>query len=894
MSELAPGSRVGVFEVIGLLGEGGMGKVYRARDTRLNRDVALKILSDAFAADPDRLARFTREAQTLAALNHPHIAHIHGLEESAGVRALVMELVEGEDLSQRIARGRLPLDEALPIARQIAEALEAAHEQGIIHRDLKPANIKVTPDGTVKVLDFGLAKALDPLSSSADTNNSPTLSIHATQAGIILGTAAYMSPEQARGRPTDKRSDIWSFGCVLFEMLSGKRAFDGEDATEIIAAVVKTPPDWTALPADLPTHIVTLIRRCLEKDRRLRISDIAVARFLMSDGAMLAASATPSAPARLLVGIAAGVAAVLAVALAALALIHFREQLLAAKVVRFHVAPPVEGGFIGPSAIVSPDGNFLAFIARNQTGPPQLWVQPFDSLEGRPLSGTDNVTDAFWSPDSRVLAFATPGRLKKVSIAPGAVPQTLCDVQGSSRSGAWSRTGVIIFGSLGHGLMRVPEAGGTPVPLTNLMATRNELFHGSPWFLPNGRHFVYFRDVRDPAARTGVYLGSLDAAPEQQSTQMLVPGFNPMYVPSSATQLGSLLFVREGSLLAQPFDPERLALVGEPVPVAENLMGGGPRPFSASPTGVLVYRSGAPAGQRHLTWFDREGKSLETVGQPANYNTVALSPDGTRVVVSRADATSSSDLWIYEFARGTSTRLTFDPANDWIGTWSPDGSQIIFSSSRTGGQDLYRKGSDGAGRDEALLTNPHADYPQDWSRDGRFLLFSRSGAATSGTLLDLAVLDLQGGMKERWYIKTEFLESQGRFSPDGRFVAYTSNASGQNEIYVQTFPNPEDGKWMISRAGGGQPRWRRDGRELFFISLDSKLMAVEVSANAVFSPGVPKELFDAPIWGGGQTNNATRYDVSADGKRFLINAAPVEARGAPITVVLNWEGILKQ
>jgi Tol biopolymer transport system component len=282
------------------------------------------------------------------------------------------------------------------------------------------------------------------------------------------------------------------------------------------------------------------------------------------------------------------------------------------------------------------------------------------------------------------------------------------------------------------------------------------------------------------------------------------------------------------------------------------------------------------------------------VGQPANYNTVALSPDGTRVVVSRADATSSSDLWIYEFARGTSTRLTVDPANDWIGTWSPDGSQIIFSSSRTGGQDLYRTGSDGAGRDEALLTNPHADYPQDWSRDGRFLLFSRSGAATSGTLLDLAVLDLQGGMKERWYIKTEFLESQGRFSPDGRFVAYTSNASGQNEIYVQTFPNPEDGKWMISRAGGGQPRWRRDGRELFFISLDSKLMAVEVSANAVFSPGVPKELFDAPIWGGGQTNNATRYDVSADGKRFLINAAPVEARGAPITVVLNWEGILKQ
>jgi Tol biopolymer transport system component len=900
MSELAPGNRVGVFEVIGLLGQGGMGKVYRARDTRLNRDVALKILPDAFAADPDRLARFTREAQTLAALNHPHIAHIHGLEESGDVRALVMELVEGEDLSQRITRGRMPLDEALPIARQIAEALEAAHEQGIIHRDLKPANIKVTSDGTVKVLDFGLAKALDTGSGlgapgSVNATNSPTLSIHATQAGIILGTAAYMSPEQARGRPTDKRSDIWSFGCGLFEMLSGKRAFDGEDATEIIAAVVKMPPDWAALPADVPTHIVTLVRRCLEKDRKQRLGDMAVARFLMSDGAMLAASPTAGAPARSRAGfIAAGVAAVLAVALAALAAVHFREQPPVVKVLRFQIPPPVEGGFGSATAVLSPDGTHLAFAARGPSGAMQLWVQSLDSLTARRLPGAETVGEAFWSPDSRSIGFPQQNRIMKIAIAGGA-PQTICDFSRAWRSAVWG-DGEIIFGTQGSGLMRVSDAGGAPVPVTNLDPSRGEVFHGVPSLLPDGRYFVYFRDAGPGSEHTGIYVGSLDALPEQQSSERLIAsGSNPVYAPSVASPGGWLMFVREGSLLAQPFDTRRRALAGDARPIADGLPVG-PRPFSTSLTGTLAYRTGASIGERRLTWFDRSGKSLDTAGDSGDYNTVSLSPDGTRAAVSRAVAGATSDLWIHEFARDTSTRLTSGPDMEWLATWSPDGQRIIFSSSRGGSSDLYRIESNGAGKEEVVFKSSFAKWAQDWSRDGRFLLYTAGGApgpASISNTFDLAVLDLKGESKFQRYVQTEFNESQGRFSPDGRYVAYTSNASGRNQVYVQTFPNPQGGKWMISRDGGIQPRWRRDGRELFFISAESKMMAVDITTAPVFTPGIPKLLFDAPIWGGGQTNNVTRYDVSADGKRFLINAAPVEARGAPITVVVNWEGILK-
>ena len=903
MGELAPGSRVGVFEVIGLLGEGGMGKVYRARDTRLNRDVALKILPDAFAADPDRLARFTREAQTLASLNHPHIAHIHGLEESGNVRALVMELVEGEDLSQRISRGRMPLDEALPVARQIAEALEAAHEQGIIHRDLKPANIKVTPDGTVKVLDFGLAKALDPLSSaSSDANNSPTLSIHATQAGVILGTAAYMSPEQARGRPTDKRSDAWSFGCVLFEMLSGTRAFDGEDATEIIAAVVKMPPDWAALPADVPAHIVTLIRQCLEKDRKLRIGDIAVARFLMADAATAGTPIATKAPSRSRAGTiaASGIAALFAIALATLAVIHFGERPPVARVVRFQVPPPGDLNFSSPASLLSPDGTLLAFAARGPTGVVQIWVQSLDSLQPRPLAGTEGGADPVWSPDSRFLAFAQLNHVKKVAIAGGA-PQTVCDFQPPWRGGAWSRAGTIIFGTV-TGLVKVPDGGGAVVALTNVEPSRNERFHSAPWFLPDGRHFLYVRDAGAAGEHSGIYPGVLDSAAAGQSLERLVPsGQAPAYAPSAASRLGWLLFTREGLLLAQPFDTERLQLAGDAAQIADGFPGGGPRSFSASQTGTLAYRSGTAAAVRHLIWFDRDGKQRETVGEASEYNTVSLSPDGTRLAVSRAEYAATGinpDLWTHEFARGTTTRLTFDAAMDWLATWSPDGTKIVYSSARGGNNDLYRKDSDGTGKEEPLLESPGGEYAQDWSRDGRFLLFSTNGAPSArsavNSALDLAVLDLKGDGKPQSYLASEANESQGRFSPDGRFVAYVSNASGQNEVYVQTFPNPEAGKWMISRGGGVQPRWRRDGRELFFVSADSKMMALDITTTPVFTPGIPKALFDAPIWGGGQTNNVTRYDVTGDGQRFIINSVSADERPAPITVVLNWEGILKR
>ena len=903
-TQLAPGTQLGPYRIEAMLGAGGMGRVYQAQDTRLGRAVALKISRVEFNA------RFEREARAVAALNHPNICTIHDV----GPNYLVMELVEGPTLSNLIKQGPIPLEEALRIARQIADAFEAAHEKGIVHRDLKPGNIKIKPDGTVKVLDFGLAK-LRPVEVAPGTKpeDSPTISMAATSAGMILGTAAYMSPEQARGKVVDKRADIWAFGVVLYEMVTGRQLFAGEDVTETLALVIKGEPKWDGIPA----NVQRLLKSCLQKDPKRRLRDIGDAWQVMEN------VASPIAPSASRLGIMALAAAVtLGLALAALAFVHFREKPPAAEMVRFEISPPVQSSFAS-YPVVSPDGRRLAVAVRGADGRSRLWVRFLETLESKLLPGTEGVVASFWSPDSRFIAFTTQSTLKKVDTS-GGLAQTVYDLPRAMvgtgtavqfRGGAWNRDGVILFGTAKTGLWRVPDSGGIPSPVTRLDPSRKESYHHGPDFLPDGHHFIYTRSGEG----SGVYIGSLDAQPEQQSSQrLLIGGFAAAYAPASGTgsSSGYLLFTREGSLMVQAFDLRRLELAGEAVPIAPGMGSGAPRAFSASMTGVLAYGTwefNGPAGSiTQLTWFDRSGKALETVGEPGLYNTVALSRDGTRAAVSRqaapdgrrlpaAGGISAADIWVYDFARGgISTRLTTGPAVDWLATWSPDGSRIIFSSDRDGRRvhNLYQRIASGAGSEDLLAKSNEDKSAQDWSRDGRFLLYSVAVGGRSDRLTtshDLWFLPLMPGnpddRKPKIYLKTEFNENQGQFSPDGRFVAYASDSSGRDEIYVRPFPRASDNKWTVSQGGGVAPRWR--GKELFYISADSKMMAVDVTTNPMFKPGIPKALFQAPILGGAIARHVIRYDVTADGKKFLINSAAAEGP-SPITVVLNWKALLKK
>ena len=623
----------------------------------------------------------------------------------------------------------------------------------------------------------------------------------------------------------------------------------------------------------------------------------------------------PSVPSR--IGMIAWIiTAVAVIGMAAFAFMHWREKPSPRELARFQIFPPHTGRFAGSDALVSPDGRLVAFGSPGPDGRTQLWVRSLDSLDSRLLAGTDGVVNSsFWSPDSRFLGFAVQGKLKKVDTAGGPV-QPVCDIPGRWRGGAWSPDGVIIFGTNATGLWQVAHTGGTPSPLTKLDLSRKESFHLAPSFLPDGRHFLYMRNAAAEDS-TGVYVGSLDAKPEQQSSKRLLGGLrNPIYVAASDPRSGGhMLFIRGTSLMAQAFDIRRLELAGEAVAVAEGLPGGAPA-FSASTTGVLAYRTETAGGglaraMKQLTWLSREGAALGTSAQPAAYDTLTLSPDGARVAVSRIESQIANglsptpyDIWVHEFAR-TSTRLTSDSAIDWFPTWSPDGSRIIFSSERGGAVfNLYQKASNGAGDEEPLFKSNDDKSAQDWSRDGRFLLYSvsvRGNPASREAAHDLWVFplapDISSDRGPKPYLQTEFNESQGRFSPDGKFIAYRSDASGRDEIYVQPFPTASGGKWTISTGGGVAPRWRRDGKELFYISADSKMMAVEVSTDPVFKAGVPKPLFQAPIWGGGQTNNVTRYDVTADGKKFLMISAPPEANApaaSPIILVMNWTALLKK
>jgi eukaryotic-like serine/threonine-protein kinase len=893
---LTAGTKFGSYEVAAQIGAGGMGEVYRAHDTKLGRDVAIKVLPEAFAHDPERLSRFQREAKMLAALNHPNIAMIYGLEQSGGISYLVMELVPGETLAERIKReGAMPVEGALATVKQIAEALEAAHEKGIIHRDLKPANVKVTPDGKVKVLDFGLAKAFEGDASTEDIANSPTLSMAGTMQGVILGTAAYMSPEQARGKSVDKRTDIWAFGVVLYEMLTGEQLFAGETVSDTLAAVLRHEPDWSKIPA----RFQPLLRSCLERNPKQRLRDIGDAGLLIQEtpGEPTEQHSLASSPRWLW-----AVTAAACIVAAALGVIHFREkQAPPPETMRFQIKLPNKVVFTRSAHLsLSPDGRHVAFPAVGLDGHSGVWVQDLGAEEARELPGTDPPTDTpplFWSPDSRFIVFDSASKLRKVGVM-GESPQDICDRPGLRYppvGGSWSRDGIIIFGTSGTALWKVPATGGSPVPVTVLDASRRERGHELPVFLPDGRHFLYFRNSTAPEV-TGVYVGSLDDPPERQSEKrVLASGFGADYVPSDNENSVRLLFLQNGNLMVQTFDLGKLEVVGEPSPVVERVdTAFETAQFSAMPN-ILVYKEKSTDTEFQLTWFDDQGKVIGKLGDPAAYvSTVRISPDGTRVAFSKGiNADSDCDLWLADLKRGTTTRFTFGPGKNEYPAWSPDGSEIVFSSNRDGVYNLYRKPADGSKAEQLLLRSNEDKRAFSWSRDGRFLAYGTSQipAQEQG-----AALPMHGDPTPIPLSGPGFAVSRFEFSPDGRWIAYGSNETGKAEVYVREFTGTAEsaatgGKWMISKDGGFFPHWRTDGKEIVYTSLDqTTLMTVSVDTSHSFQAGTPQMLFRMPTDRGGTNVVAPTSDL----KKFLMSV-PVEQKAAQsFTVVLNWASALKK
>jgi Tol biopolymer transport system component len=887
---LAPGAKLGSYEIVSPLGAGGMGEVYRASDRKLKREVALKVLPEPFANDAQRMARFEREAQLLASLNHSHIAHIHGLEESNGIRALVMELVEGPTLAERIAQRPMPLEEALSIAKQIAEALEYAHDKGIIHRDLKPANIKLTPDGQVKVLDFGLAKALEGDFMETDISRSPTLSAAATRAGVLLGTAAYMSPEQAKGKPVDRRADIWAFGCVLYEMLAGKPAFDGETITDTLAAVVRAEPEWSQLPEKIPGRIRELLHRCLLKDQKQRLQAIGEARIVLEK--YLADPSAESAAVeergknreRLLLAALAVTAMVAAVLLGVL---YFQRAPAEARAIRAYIKPMANSSFVftgtASGFALSPDGRRLAYVATAADGKSLIWVRPVDSLQAQPLAGTEGAGFPFWSPDSRFIGFFAGGKLKKIE-ASGGPPLTLSDAP-TGRGGAWNREGVILFSPTANApVHRVSASGGEATPLTTLNSSKNETTHRWPYFLPDGRHFLYlagtpFTPRENPA--NAILVGSLDS---KETKLLFHTHANAIYAA------GHILFLRQNTLMAQPFDAKRLELTGDAFPIGDPVLeatGIVRGVFSASENGSLAYVEGSIDAARQLIWVDRSGKQIGAVPGADTYSSPSISPDGKRVAYT-LESSGYDDVWSYDIARGVKTRLTFGSASsqtNFSEVWSPDGRWIAYTCQRNAKVGLCRKPSDGSGSEEVLLEGTdQIKFLTAWSADGKFLTYREPGQGVWAVWM----LPLSGERKPYPFLQSQFTQIIASFSPDGRWVAYCSNESGEFKVYVVPFPGP-GGKWQVSAGSGCTPRWRRDGKELFYLSLDNKLMAAEARASgSSFEVGALHTLFETrPSTGFGG------YDVTADGQRFVINYSGGQPTAA-ITLVVNWPAEVKK
>ena len=837
---MKPGDKLGPYEILAPIGSGGMGEVYKARDTRLIRDVAIKVSKEEFNE------RFTREARSIAALNHTNVCHLYDV----GPNYLVMEYVEGE-----ILKGPLPLDEAMPIIQQLVDGIEAAHEKNIVHRDLKPANIKITPEGVVKILDFGLARAADP-APEGSPENSPTLTMGATQAGTILGTAAYMSPEQAKGKTADRRSDIWSFGVIVYELLTGNRPFDGETVVETLGAVLNKEPNWTLVPE----RIRPLLQRCLKKDRKQRLGSVSDARWMMEEY-----RGQPESQARGLRYAPWSIAIVAVLAAVGIILFaYFHHPEPGAPVLNLAVNPPEKSTF-GYQFSLSPDGRMLAFSTAE--GRSELWIRRLDSATAQPVPGTEGVQYPFWSPDSRSVAFFSQQKLKRIEVS-GGPARTICETDGPIiQGGDWNRDGVIIFSPATGALQRVNAAGGVPEPVTHLEDTPGAITHNLPMFLPDGRRFLYY------APGAGVFVGDLDGQPKDRKLLLKVAS-KVLY------SNGYLLFVRDGTLLAQRFDSDRVELSGDPRAVAENVavsITGGAFMFSLSSGGLLAYRTGGEV-RHQLAWFDREGRQLEKVGEPGPWLGPVLSPDGMRVAAIRG-----SEIWVLDLARGASSRLAQGQRG--YPLWSPDGSRVAYASH----DGIRVRIANGAGADELLVSGGGVGVrPRSWSRNGKFLAYNQTDSKTKQ---DLWLLPLTGDRKPVAFLQTPFNETEPAFSPDGRLLAYTSDESGTWQVYVQTVPRSAH-RWQVSTVSGLQPSWRQDGKEMFFVSNDRKLMAVDVKTNAGFEAGVPHELFALHF------DNVPElyyvYAPSADGKRFLVANVAEETTFSPIQIVSNWPELVKK
>ncbi len=868
---LSVGSKLAHYEILALIGEGGMGQVYRARDTKLDRQVAIKILPDAVARDPERLARFAREAKALAALNHPSIAQIYGVEDGA----LVMELVEGATL-----RGPLPLDTALDCARQIAEALEAAHDKGIIHRDLKPANIMVT-EGAIKVLDFGLAKSMEEPGRAGDPEHSPTLTLSATRAGVIMGTAAYMSPEQARGVDADRRADIWSFGAVFYEMLTGTRPFVGESTSDTLAAVLKSDPDWSALPSSVPPHIAQLIKRCLTRDRRLRLQAIGEARIAIDSPSPGPAPPLPAV--RQKSGTLPWVVATAALAFAAV--FAFRNFQLAPPILspaaRFVLTNESIRSISEPS--VSPDGRYIAFFGmpEGKDQPRALFLRPLDSLTARPIFESDNATTLFWSPDSRAVAFVAGNKLRLRSTEGPASAETLASLDTNfSVGGTWSVDGGILIGT-GRGIVRVNPKTGTVASATKTV--RAGVSHVAPVFLPGGKLFLY-SERTFMTNSTRVYLGDLDSG----EPTYLFDGetlFNA-YVPDHQPGMGFVIGVRDAALVAQMLDSRTRKLRGRPFVLDPTEGNWGE--ISASGNGVVVARSQRPASPTQLKWLDRTGGQTGAVGEPGVWGEVQLTRNASHAVVSLLGPPRR--MRVLDLARGVTSPLNpgaSDLAADYAMAVSPDGRIAFTGVNAEKRMDIYLKPLNAAGAaPELLYASANTKHPNDWSYDGRFVVYDDHHSVN---FQDLWILPLEGDRKPYPFLATAADESLAQFSPDNKSIAYQSNESGRSEIYVQAFsPGPvaarSAAKWQISNGGGVQPRWRRDGREIYYYNnRDSKMMVVPIQPGVSFSPGTPAPLFDVGL----RTTGGFSYDVVADGSRFLVNRKENEIAVSRLTVLTN-------
>jgi serine/threonine protein kinase len=874
------GTKLGRYEIRAKLGEGGMGEVYRAYDEAMHREVAIKVLPAGLSADKDRLTRFEQEAHTAGSLNHPNILVVHHIETHDGAPYIVSELLEGETLRDRMGGVALPQRKAIDYALQIAQGLAAAHEKGIVHRDLKPENVFITKDGRVKILDFGLAKLTGADGTQAQTEV-PTRRVN-TDPGMVMGTIGYMSPEQVRGKPTDHRSDVFSFGAILYEMLSGRRAFRGESTADTISSILREdPPDLSTTNRGINPALERIVNHCLEKNPEERFNsarDLAFALEALSGPATTSESTTtvlsalPISKRKRLEMIPWAIAGILLIACASLALLYFWPKPTDNRQTSFAIEMPEKVTELRTPAI-SPDGRMIVFTGMAE-GKSALYLRTLDSINVQRLAGTDDGSDPFWSPDGRYIGFFGENKLKKVDVT-GGMPQTICTAT-EAFGGTWNRDGVILFAMSGQGLHRVSAAGGESTVALALDTTQSEVDHDFPYFLPDGQHFLYY-SFKGNRGAPEVFVGSLQG----DRKLLLRNNSNVAYVN------GYLLFARGFTLMAQAVDANKRELKGEPFTVMENVAftpSSSYSHFSVSENGTLVFWQGNDVG-RQLAWFDRIGKQISTAGPPGPYNDMVLSPDGNRAAVQRFDG-GNSDLWIMDLIRGVPVRFTFSASIEDNPSWSADGNSLFYTSASEGKTVFVKKNSSGAGNEEPVYESTNAiDDGTDISPDGKNLLFEVVGVKT-----DVWVFPLDGSAKPYALFASEFAEFQAHFSPDGHWVAYASSESGRPEIYVQSFP-PAGGKWQVSTGGGAQPHWRRDGEELYFIAPDRKLMAVEVKLGSAFEMGTPAPLFQTQV---SNFVSPNRYDVSADGQRFLVNSSVQEQSRAPIVIVLNWAAGLKK